>query len=245
MGGMALPGLKIARLARGLSQGALAELLEVEQPTVQRWETGKREPDNETIRRLAATLQTTVAELIGETDGRALELEGRMFEVSADTLPPAQLMPLDIPVYGTALGAPLSVVASIGDGETMAIEQATLNLAQVVDYVRRTPALVGRKNVYGVYVTGSSMSPRFHEAEVVLVDPHRPPAIGDDVIVQLRGANGHDGEDVLAVLVKRLVRRNSEYVELEQFNPATTFKVAMSAVKSVHRIIPLQELIGM
>ena len=44
------------RKARGLSQSRLAELMEVEQPTVQRWESGKRQPSAETMVELARVL---------------------------------------------------------------------------------------------------------------------------------------------------------------------------------------------
>lgn len=40
----------------GLTQARLAEMVEVEQPTVQRWESGKREPDFEALQRLADAL---------------------------------------------------------------------------------------------------------------------------------------------------------------------------------------------
>src|SRR5436190_15436878 len=51
-------GDKIARLrkAQKLSQAKLAEIVGVEQPTVQRWEANKREPDFDTLGTLATAL---------------------------------------------------------------------------------------------------------------------------------------------------------------------------------------------
>lgn len=44
------------RKMRGLSQAKLAELIGVEQPTIQRWESGKRVPDLDNLMALAAAL---------------------------------------------------------------------------------------------------------------------------------------------------------------------------------------------
>jgi transcriptional regulator with XRE-family HTH domain len=51
------------RRRKKLSQAALAEMLGVEQPTVQRWETGKRQPDLEQISNLANALGVAPGEL--------------------------------------------------------------------------------------------------------------------------------------------------------------------------------------
>lgn len=52
------------RKKRGLTQVQLAERIGVEQPTVQRWEKGKREPDLGQLHTLAGALGVTVGELI-------------------------------------------------------------------------------------------------------------------------------------------------------------------------------------
>lgn len=57
------------RKRRGLSQAKLAELLGVEQPTVQRWETGSRMPDLDSLQALAKVLGVTPGSLL---DGDAL-----------------------------------------------------------------------------------------------------------------------------------------------------------------------------
>lgn len=143
----------------------------------------------------------------------------------------------DIPVYGTALG-------SLFNFEGVAVEQTLLDQGDVIDYFRRPQALTGRADVYGVYIQGGSMSPRFDEGEIAFVDGKRPPQIGDDVVVYLRQFNGHDGEQLTACLIKRLVRRTASYVELEQFNPATTFRIEIEKIAKIHRVIPWAELLS-
>ncbi|MGN7930278.1 S24 family peptidase [Sphingopyxis sp. 22461] len=145
-------------------------------------------------------------------------------------------MARDIPVYGTALGAPATF-----DG--VAIEQTHLDQGEVINYFSRPSALSGRKDVYAVYIQGSSMAPRFQEGEVAFVDSKRPPMVGDDVLVFIRSPED-DGERVTACLIKRLVRRSTSYVELEQFGPAATFKVNSERVSHIHRVIPWAELLA-
>lgn len=142
----------------------------------------------------------------------------------------------DVPVYGTAIGAPL-------DFDGIAIEQTELHVHAIVDYFVRPTVLQNRPDVYGFYVQGSSMAPRFEEGDMGFVETKRPPRVGDDVIVQLR-APIDDSEEVTAALIKRLVRRSASYVELEQFNPATTFRIEAEKVKAIHRVIPWRELLS-
>lgn len=68
-----LEQLKALRRKRGLSQAQLAELIGVEQPTVQRWESGKRMPDLDSLQTLAQVLGVTPGSLL---DGDALAALG-------------------------------------------------------------------------------------------------------------------------------------------------------------------------
>lgn len=61
--------LKSLRKKRGLSQAKLAELMGVEQPTIQRWESGSRMPDLENLNALARVLGVSPGSLL---DGEAL-----------------------------------------------------------------------------------------------------------------------------------------------------------------------------
>ncbi len=144
----------------------------------------------------------------------------------------------DVPVYGTALGAPEDF-----DGE--GIEQTTLNTGDTIAYFERPTILNGRAEIYGLFVQGSSMYPRFGEGEVAFVDGKRPPMVGDDVIVYLCGEHGEIDEELAsAVLLKRLIRRTGQHVELEQFNPAKVFKVPSNRVRKIHRVVPWSELLS-
>lgn len=65
------------RKLRGFTQATLAERLGVEQPTVQRWETGKREPDLAQLFALAEALDVEPSALIDPTI--AVPLGPRLF----------------------------------------------------------------------------------------------------------------------------------------------------------------------
>lgn len=145
-------------------------------------------------------------------------------------------LPRDVPIYGTALGAPQ-------DFDGQAIEQTMLNTGEVIGYLRRPTVINGQKNVYGLYIQGSSMAPRYEEGETAFVSGGgRPPRIGDDVVVYLR--EDEDEERAAAVLIKRLVRRTSEYTELEQFNPPMSFRIETARVLRIDRVIPWSELLS-
>jgi len=149
----------------------------------------------------------------------------------------AQRMNRDLPVYGTALGAD-----EIVDGE--AVEQTTLNRGEVVEYKRRPPILDGRADVYGLYVQGSSMHPRFRDGETVFVESRKRPAIGDDSVIYLRAPDEVDGERVSSVLIKTIVRKTASYVELEQYNPVLIFRIPMERVERMDRVLTLDDMIG-
>lgn len=145
-------------------------------------------------------------------------------------------MQQDVPVYGTALGA-----AEVFEGE--AIEQTTLNTGDVVTYFKRPVILDGRADVYGIFIQGSSMAPRYKDGEKAFVETKRPPRNGDDVVVYLREPDDVDGERDVAALIKELVRRTSTYIELMQHNPPKTFRLPIERYSKVHRIIPPSEWI--
>jgi hypothetical protein len=148
----------------------------------------------------------------------------------------------DVPVHGTALGGDLALDAVT---QAMQVEQTVLEFADTIEMVRRPPSFAGNRALYAVYVAGSSMEPRYEPGDLLYVDPRRPPAIGDDVVVQLRDGNGHDGDDrVISALIKRLVRRTGAGVELEQYNPPLRFKIAGEHIAAVHRVVKLGEVVG-
>ena len=60
--------LKELRLKKRLTQTELGEKVGVKQNTFTNWENGKREPNFETLLKLASILNTTTSYLLGESD---------------------------------------------------------------------------------------------------------------------------------------------------------------------------------
>lgn len=113
-------------------------------------------------------------------------------------------------------------------------------MAEILDYVARPQSLAGDQRAYAVTTVGDSMWPRFRPGRRLWVSPRAALAIGDDVIVQLRGASDGEAEyrdRVTTVLIKELVRRTASYVELRQFNPDITFRVPIEQVAAMHKVV--------
>ena len=58
--------LKALRKSKGLTLRQLGDMVGVTESSISMYETGKRQPDNEGLLRLAAALDTSVGELLGE-----------------------------------------------------------------------------------------------------------------------------------------------------------------------------------
>ena len=186
-----------------------------------------RSPRYATLAALAGVLRCSVAELTGEAppaDARAAPAE----LADAMPVPAPNQFPRDVEVLGVAVGGPA------GNGDF------SFN-GTVIDHVRRPPGLSGASGVFAIYVVGDSMSPRFEAGELLFIDEARQPAIGDDVVVELYGADGQPG----ACYIKRLQRRSGSVVTLLQFNPpADDIKVPADQVRRIYRVMTAAELFG-
>jgi len=149
--------------------------------------------------------------------------------------------PRDVPVLGTAECGDVSIR---DDGHVVEVESMTIDQDDVIDRVRRPVSLDNRRDVYAIYFRGHSMSPRYEDGELGYVDPRQPAARLDYVIMQLVGPDGADGERVMRVLAKRLLRTTATYYEVEQFNPPMVFRVPKKMVRHVHRVMELAELVA-
>lgn len=143
-------------------------------------------------------------------------------------LPPMrQEMAKDVPVYGTTLG---------GDGQG----EFHFN-GEVIDYVRRPPRLVGRKDVFVLYVQGSSMSPWREPGQMVYLEQNRPPRPGEYIVIEMAPS---PGEEVKPAMIKRLVSTSPARIRLRQYNPDKEFDVDRTKVRAIYRVMDWDELMG-
>lgn len=149
-----------------------------------------------------------------------------------------QRMEKTLPVYGSALGAEQLI-----DGE--AVELTTLNRADVIEHRERPPILNGKPDVYGLYVQGSSMDPAFDDGDLLVVQKTAAISVGDFVVVYTRPKSDmDDGETAETVLIKRLVRRTAQYIELRQYQPDITFRIPRSDVLRIDKALRTKDLLS-
>ena len=111
----------------------------------------------------------------------------------------------------------------------------------VIDYVRRAPGIMNARDVYALYVTGESMWPRFRDGELLYISASRPVRIGDDVVVCIKPEREGDPE---RCFIKTLVRRHSDSIEVEQFNPVKRITFANDDIVRVHRVLTMADVLG-
>lgn len=109
---------------------------------------------------------------------------------------------------------------------------------ETVQFIRRPDNLLGVPNAYAVFVSGSSMAPRYRSGELAHVHPGKPVNPGDYVLVQRKPRQ--EGEPPLAV-VKQLVRRTASKVILAQHNPEKQIDVPADEIVSIHRVVGSSE----
>lgn len=193
-------------------------------------DTGKM-PSGATLEALARALRTTSTALLGldaaPAAGPGAQVHERPLGYNARELP------RDVPVMGTTAGH--------SHQPDNIDELFTLHGGEPVDYVRRPPAITGKRDVYALFVVGTSMEPRYREGALIYVDPHTPPRIGDDVVVQLRTLDGR----VNGSIIKTLIRRTADKLLLEQYAPASTLEIAREQVLALHRVLPWEELLSL
>ncbi len=232
--------VKSALEARQMSNAALAQAIGVPSKRLDAWLQGRVDQPrgfSSILPRIAEVLNVSLAWLrdgigspdipadpLPNTSIQSVEQEARAADAA---VPNFRDLTRDLPVQGTAAGAN-------GDVGAMQFEGG------VVDYVRRPPGVSGAKEVYGLYVVGDSMWPRFQNGELVICHPRRPVNSGDDVIIQLQ----RDEHSEIEVFIKTLVRRTANTVTARQYNPDRTMSFKTAEIVAIHRILSLPELLG-
>lgn len=179
-------------------------------------------PRVDTLAKIAEVLETTPEWLTGRAESAAAP-DVRAAPVD---IPPRNSMPADVPVLGTAAGSLVGGAFQIEGG--------------VIDYVRRPPALTGARDIYALYIEGTSMEPLYRPGGLVFVHPHKPPRIGDSVVVQMR--NGE--HEAVQASIGYLKARTAEHVILGKLNPVSDVRIPRSNVAAIHRVLDMNELFG-
>ncbi len=136
-------------------------------------------------------------------------------------------MTKDVPVMGTGQG---------GGAEA----DFEMN-GQIVDFVRRPPRLVGRRDIFAIYLQGDSVSPWREPGQLIYAEGLKSPRNMDYVIIELKPTSS---DDVRPALVKRLIAVTPTKVRLEQYKPAKVFEIDRKRILRIHRVMDWDELLG-
>lgn len=211
-----MSALRKARENAGLSQERLAELAGTSQPQINKLEHGQRKLTLDWAVRLAPHLGIHPDALLSGTSYAAPPLASNMAATRAPTAAPAYAQ---MPVRSACRG---------GIDQEMFLEDGP------IDWIAKPDYLKNARDPYAMYVVGESMMPRFRPAQLLHVNPHKPPAPGSGVVVVKRSK---------AVLIKEFVRRTQDGgVVLHEYQPVDReFTVPAEELDAMHTVVGLQE----
>lgn len=132
-----------------------------------------------------------------------------------------------IPVYGTAQCGPDGVFE--------------MNTGEAINFVASPPRIENLAGVYAIYAEGDSMLPVYRHGELIFVTSKLRPYAGRDAVIELRPEGEQDDRPARALL-KRILTVNSEFVEVQQFNPPLTWKIEMRLISGLHRVLETNDL---
>lgn len=151
--------LKELRQKQGISQKDFASLISIPANTYNQWENGKRQPDNETMLKLAEYFNVSVDYLLGRDDNP----------------PVSRRKGVRIPVYGdTAAGVPILAIEDFDSDDPDDWEEITEDMARSGDYI-------------ALRIKGDSMEPRMKTGDIVIVRLQPDVETGDIAIVRVNG----------------------------------------------------------
>lgn len=227
------------RQAAGLSQEKLAELAGTSQPQINKLETGQRKMTVDWAVKLAPHLGVDPATLLGlgaqgtDRAPAAAPQPPRGGRVRPPAALPARTpgaFPVPLPAQDPRdpyRSMPVRAAARGGVDQEMFLEDGP------IDWISRPSYLASARDPYAMYVVGESMMPRFRPAQLLHVNPHKPPAPGAGVVVVKRNK---------AVLIKEFVRRTPDGVVLREYQPDDReFAVPNAEIDTIHTVVGLQE----
>jgi phage repressor protein C with HTH and peptisase S24 domain len=192
------------------------------------------------IKTLCALKELSVTELAKKIDMQPHALRRYTRQEAQPRLELAQAIAeaLDVPVddvLGVQIGAekvdeskqklPLYGAVQAGIGEDIS------DLTDPIDAIDTPSWLASVPDAYAVFVSGTSMAPRFNPREICYVHPGRPYRAGDYVVVQL-SANGSTH-----AIVKQFIELTDTHVVLRQHNPDRELKYGREQVSAIHVVV--------
>lgn len=149
--------LKKCRKDRSLSQKEFGQKIGVAESTVSLYESNKRFPDADTLKKISALFEVSLDYLLGNEPAKAAQ-------------PKTTGRGVRIPVLGRVVaGIPIEAVE------------------EILDYEEITPELAATGEFFALKIRGHSMEPRMMEGDVVIVRRQDDVDSGDVAIVLVNG----------------------------------------------------------
>ncbi len=226
--------LRALREAKGFTQEGLAAKMGTTRSQLIKLERGERQLTPKWIERAAGALDVSLGALI-EEGGASTSVRAAIPKAPQTTAIPTPQpdasypMPLEfprrrLPVFGHAAGGLEQ------DGKFI------LNGMKVAD-VLCPPELEHVKDAFAVYMHGDSMRPAFRPGDTLYIDPSRPVAAGDEVLVQIKGAE----DEPPYGFVKEFMRKSAKELVLLQHNPPEgeekIITFPFDRVMTVHKVV--------
>lgn len=217
--------IKEFREKLGISQVELAASIGTYQERLGRIERSEQKMDLDTLIKVTAALNCNASDLIIGTDSSVFNLETEVSILPKQKPHPAPISVRGkdmIPIWSGALGSETDIV------------HADLFLPDApIGYRPRPEILDNIDGAYMLLMMGDSMIPRYWPKQILHIDPHKEPCLGNGVVVRL--AHG-------AVIIKELVKCNKDELILRQYSPnQQDFSVKKSDIISIHTIVGLDE----
>ncbi|OWV94244.1 repressor [Rhizobium sp. R72] len=194
------------------------------------FERGGASPRGQTLKKIADGLGVPMTVLLGEsTDATAIKVHPPLItdvRPASASLPLPMEMAKDVPVMGTAAGSHLRGAFQLS--------------SEPVDYARRPFTLMNARNVYALYVEGTSMEPQFQPGDLVYVHPDKPPRFGDAVVIQVQLGGSESMEATIGILSKR----GPEAVTIRKHNPSAEIEIPRATIVAIHKVLSLNEIYG-
>ena len=221
--------LRTARKAKGLGLKDVAKVAEVTAQAVGQWERGENGPAMAKLLAVGKLLDLDVNSLV----------QGRTESPKPHIIRPSGPEPSEVEKISE--GWPNTGERTVNvRGVAVGGDDGFFYFGDVIDRVKRPPGIANAKDVEALNVAGESMVPRFGPGELIYIQL-RPPAPGDDIVVELYPEK--DGDQPKGFL-KRLVRRTGLRLYCQQFNPPADIEFDMGEVKNVWRVLTLRDLLG-
>ena len=183
------------REEKGLKQVELAGILGVRQNTLSTWETGRYEPDNEMLQKIADYFDVSVDYLLRKSSIK------QMPTAPIDMIRITRLMrtiePMTPAQFDSTVQAAEEILSGASQNRNSGIKIPVLGdvaagipieaVQDIVDYEEIDAAMASSGEYFGLRIKGSSMEPRMREGDVVIVRKQDYADTGDTAVVLVNG----------------------------------------------------------